>query len=163
MPNQLQYFVRLFVQIPDLMFTGEHEVIPGDGVFPLNVELADRKHILYEERALATVIQFYDVQCIARLALALSPLDDAPEFIDFAGQGNHPVDAFHIVLKAVVMRTVSLLISFQIWLSHILEELLLNNVKACLFHNSTSRKVPSANGEGHTFDPTTYIPHIGQR
>ena len=68
------------------------------------------------------------------------------------------------IFKTVIMRPVSYLIPFKIRVRHIFKKLVLNNIKACFLHLLVliMEKVPRLTAKDYTFNPTIYIPHIGQ-
>ena len=63
------------------------------------------------------------------------------------------------------MWSVSRLISFKIRVWHIFKKFIFDNIKSCFLHLLIliMEKVPHLAAKDYTFDPTTYIPHIGQR
>ena len=63
------------------------------------------------------------------------------------------------------MRSVSFFITFKIWIIYILKKFILNDVKPCFLHLLVliMEKVLYLAAKDLTFNPTIYIPHIGQR
>ena len=62
------------------------------------------------------------------------------------------------------MRPVSRFIPFEIWVIHFAKKFVFNNIKAvCLHIQLLMKKALRTTTKGLTYNPTTYIPHIGQR
>ena len=67
-------------------------------------------------------------------------------------------------LEAIIMWPAFCFVPFKIWICHILKKLIRNDVKSCFlhFHILTMEKALYLTAEDFAFDPTIYIPHIGQ-
>ena len=67
--------------------------------------------------------------------------------------------------KTVIMRSISSIITFKIRVWHIFKKFIIDNIKTCFLHLPIliMKKVPRITAKDYTFDPTTYISHIGQR
>ena len=147
------------------MLTGQHQMISGNRVFPFYVFFCYRKHILYQKCAFPAVIQFDNMDNIARFPCFFLPLHNSSVFVNTTGQWYHPLYSYTCILKAVIMRSVSRLISFKIRIWHVFKKFIFDNIKSCFLHLLVliMEKVPRLSAKDYTFDPTIYIPHIGQR
>ena len=115
--------------------------------------------------ALPTVIQFDNMDNVARSPCLFLFLHNLPVFINTTGQWYHPVYPDTGILKAVIMRSIPRLISFEIRILHIFKKLIFDNIKSRFLHSFIliMEKAPRLAAKDYTFDPTIYIPHIGQR
>jgi len=140
-------------------------MISGNRIFPFNVFFCYREHILYQKCAFPAIVQFNDMENITRLSCFFLLLHNSSVFVNTAGQWYHPVYSYTCILKAVLMWSVSRLISFKIRVWHIFKKFIFDNIKSCFLHLLIliMEKVPRLAAKDYTFDPTTYIPHIGQR
>ena len=59
-------FFRFLLNLSSNMLTRQHQMISGNCVFPFYVFFHYRKHILYQKRTLSAVIQFNDMENVAR-------------------------------------------------------------------------------------------------
>ena len=109
-------------------------MISGDCVFPFYVFFCYREHVLYQKCALPAVVQFDDMENITWFPGFFLFLHNPPVFINAAGQRYHPVYPGTCIFKAVIMRSVSCLISFELRVWHIFKKFILDNVKACFLH-----------------------------
>ena len=116
------------------MLTRQHQMISSDCVFPFYVFFRYRKHILYQECTLSAVVQFDDMENITGFPSFFLFFHNPPVFINTAGQRYHPVYPGACIFKAVIMWSVSCLISFEIRVWHIFKKSVLNNIKTCFLH-----------------------------
>lgn len=56
-------------------------------------------------------------------------------FINLAGQGYHPINSSACIFKAIIVRSISCLVAFEIWIRHILKKLVFYNIKPCFLHS----------------------------
>ena len=145
------------------MFTRQHQMISGDCIFPFYVFFRYRKHILYQKCALTAVIQSDNMENITRFPGFFLFLHNPPVFINTAGQRYHPVYPGTCIFKTIIMRSVSCLISFEIRVWHIFKKSVLNKNLFSSFACPHYGKVPRLAAKDYTFNPTIYIPRIGQR
>ena len=59
-------FPRFLLNLSDGMLTRQHQTISVDYVFPLYIFFCYRKHILYQKYTLPAVVQFNDIENVAR-------------------------------------------------------------------------------------------------
>ena len=71
---------------------------------------------------------------ITRFSCFFLLLHNSSVLVNAAGQWYHPVYPGTCILKAVIMRSVSCLISFEIRVWHIFKKSVLNNIKTCFLH-----------------------------
>ena len=108
-------FSRFSLNLSGGMLTGQHQMISGNRVFSFYVFFCYRKHILYQKCAFPAVIQFDNMDNVARFPCFFLFLHKPSIFINAAGQWYHPVYPGTCILKTVIMSTIPRLISFEIW------------------------------------------------
>ena len=76
---------------------------------------------------------------------------------------NHPIYSIIIaIFKTIVVWSILFFISFQIWIRHIRKKAIFDNIKTIPYHLLISTKKVSCTTAKDFFNPTIYIPHIGQ-
>ena len=71
---------------------------------------------------------------VARFPVFFFFLHNPSVFVNAARQWYHPIYPGTCIFKAVIMWSVSCLISFEIRIWHIFKKFILDNVKACFLH-----------------------------
>ena len=89
---------------------------------------------MYQKCTLPAVVQFDDMENVASFPGFFFFLHNPSVFVDATGQWYHPVYPSACIFKAVIMRSVSCLISFEIRVWHIFKKFILDNIKACFLH-----------------------------
>lgn len=84
-------FSRFLLNLSGSVLTCQYQMISGDRVFSLYVFFRYREHILYQKCALPTVIQFNDVENIARFPGFFFFLHNSSVSANTTGQWYHPV------------------------------------------------------------------------
>lgn len=79
-------FPRFLLNLSDGMLTRQHQTISVDYVFPLYIFFCYRKHILYQKYTLPAVVQFNDIENVARFPGLFFFLHNPSIFVNAAGQ-----------------------------------------------------------------------------
>lgn len=93
-------------------------MISGNRIFPFYVFFCYREHILYQKCTLPAVVQFDDMENVARFPSFFFFLHNPFVFVNTARQWYHPIYPGTCILKEI-MRSISRLISFKIRIFHI--------------------------------------------
>ena len=107
---------------------------------PFNVFFCYREHILYQKCAFPAIVQFNDMENITRLSCFFLLLHNSSVFVNTAGQWYHPVYSNTCILKAVLMWSVSRLISFKIRVWHIFKKFIFDNPVFFIYLSSLWKK-----------------------
>lgn len=127
-------FSRFLLNLSGSMLTCQHQMISSDCIFPFYVFFCYRKHILYQKCALPAVVQFDDMENVARFPGFFFFLHNPSVFANAARQWYHPVYPGTCIFKTVIMRSIFSLITFEIRVWHIFKKFILDNIKACFLH-----------------------------